>query len=102
MASVASGGIRLFRLFEVDVFVHWSWGVVALIELQTRRNSYSSQVYNVAEYLALFAIVLAHEFGHALACRSVGGRAERIMLWPLGGVAYVNPPPRPGALLWSI
>ena len=24
------------------------------------------------------------------------------MLWPLGGVAYVDPPPRPGATLWSI
>ena len=24
------------------------------------------------------------------------------MLWPLGGVAFVQPPPRPGALLWSI
>ena len=24
------------------------------------------------------------------------------MLWPLGGVAYVDPPPRPGAVLWSI
>jgi Zn-dependent protease len=43
-----------------------------------------------------------HEFGHALACRQVGGRADTIMLWPLGGVAYVVPPPRPGAMLWSI
>jgi hypothetical protein len=25
-----------------------------------------------------------------------------IVLWPLGGVAYVDPPPRPGATLWSI
>jgi hypothetical protein len=24
------------------------------------------------------------------------------VLWPLGGVAYVNPPQRPGATLWSI
>jgi ATP-dependent Clp protease adapter protein ClpS len=24
------------------------------------------------------------------------------MLWPLGGVAFVSPPPRPGAVLWSI
>jgi tetratricopeptide (TPR) repeat protein len=24
------------------------------------------------------------------------------MLWPLGGVAFVEPPPRPGAVLWSI
>ena len=43
-----------------------------------------------------------HEFGHALACRSVGGRADQIVLWPLGGVAYVDPPQRPGAVLWSI
>ena len=43
-----------------------------------------------------------HEFGHALACRQVGGRAERIVLWPLGGIAFVSPPPRAGAMLWSI
>src|ERR1700740_1386716 len=54
------------------------------------------------EYLALFLIVMLHEFGHALACRQVGGIANQIVLWPLGGVAYVNPPPRVGATLWSI
>jgi tetratricopeptide (TPR) repeat protein len=32
----------------------------------------------------------------------VGGTAEQIILWPLGGIAYVNPPLRPGAVLWSI
>ena len=58
--------------------------------------------WNILEYLALFGIVLLHEFGHALACRQVGGQANRIMLWPLGGVAFVQPPPRPGATLWSI
>jgi Zn-dependent protease len=54
------------------------------------------------EYVALFGIVLMHEFGHSLACRQVGGQAEQIVLWPLGGVAYVAPPQRPGATLWSI
>ncbi len=34
--------------------------------------------------------------------RQVGGTANKIMLWPLGGVAYVDPPPRPAATLWSI
>ena len=52
--------------------------------------------------MSLFGIVLLHEFGHALACRQVGGTANEIMLWPLGGVAYVSPPPRAGAVLWSI
>jgi Zn-dependent protease len=32
----------------------------------------------------------------------VGGTAEQIVLWPLGGIAYVSPPPPPGAVLWSI
>lgn len=58
--------------------------------------------WNVLELLALFLIVLLHEFGHALACRSVGGRANQIVLWPLGGVAYATPPSRPGATLWTI
>lgn len=102
MPTFVNGGLRIFRLLGIDVFVHWSWAVVALFELRARRGEYTSQIWNVAEYLALFAIVLAHEFGHSLACRSVGGRADRILLWPLGGVAFVQPPPRPGALLWSI
>jgi len=76
--------------------------LVAAYEIQTRKGSYSSVTWNVLEYLALFLIVLLHEFGHALACRQVGGRANQIVLWPLGGVAYVDPPPRPGATLWSI
>lgn len=97
-----SGSIHLFRFSGIDLFLHWSWFLVAVYEIQSRAGSYSSVTWNVLEYLALFVIVMLHEFGHALACRQVGGRANRIVLWPLGGVAYVDPPPRPGATLWSI
>ncbi len=96
------GSIRLFRFAGIDLYLHWSWFLVAAYEIQTRKGSYSSVTWNVLEYLALFLIVMLHEFGHALACRQVGGRANQIVLWPLGGVAYVDPPPRPGATLWSI
>jgi Zn-dependent protease len=96
------GAFRLFRLAGIDVFLHWTWFVVALIEVRARAGQYSSPVWNLAEYLALFLIVTLHEFGHSLACRQVGGTADQIVLWPLGGVAYVNPPQRPGATLWSI
>jgi Zn-dependent protease len=75
---------------------------VAAYEIQSRQGRYTSIVWNILEYLVLFLIVLMHEFGHALACRQTGGTANRIVLWPLGGVAYVNPPQRPGATLWSI
>jgi Zn-dependent protease len=97
-----AGTVRLFKTAGISVHLHWSWLVVAYFELQYRTNAYASQLWNVAEYLSLFGIVLLHEFGHALACRQVGGKAEHIILWPLGGIAFVNPPPKPGAWLWSI
>jgi Zn-dependent protease len=102
MPSFKNGSLRLFRFAGIDVFLHWAWFLVAAFEISNRTRNYSSPVWNVLEYLTLFLIVMVHEFGHALACRQVGGVADRIMLWPLGGVAYVNPPPRPGATLWSI
>lgn len=102
MPSSNQGSVRLFRFSGIDVFLHWSWFVVAVYEIQQRAGHYSSIKWNIMEYVGLFLIVLLHEFGHALACRQVGGAANRIVLWPLGGVAYVDPPPRPGAMLWSI
>jgi Zn-dependent protease len=102
MLANRQGSIHLFRFAQVDVFLHWSWFLVAVFEINARAGRYSSVAWNVLEYLALFLIVLLHEYGHALARRQVGGTANQIVLWPLGGVAYVDPPPRPGATLWSI
>jgi len=96
------GSIRLFRVAGIEVFLHWSWFLVAIYEVQVWRSVFSSPIWAVLLYLGLFVLVTMHEFGHALACRQVGGRAERIVLWPLGGIAFVSPPPRAGAMLWSI
>jgi uncharacterized protein (TIGR03067 family) len=108
-SRIQGGSIRLFRVAGIDVFLHWSWFFFAVLRLQSYDSDdafgfahYDLQVWYAVEYLALFGIVLLHEFGHALACRSVGGIANRIVLWPLGGLAFVDPPPRPGAVLWSI
>jgi Zn-dependent protease len=102
MIGIRQNAIRLFQFEGIEVFLHWSWFLVAAFEIGDRQNAYASVTWNILEYLALFLIVMLHEFGHALACRQVGGDADQIVLWPLGGVAYVNPPQRPGATLWSI
>src|SRR3954470_10213097 len=102
MTPSREGSFHLFRFAGIDVFLHWSWFLVAYYAYRTRVHTYSSPIFNILEYLGLFAIVLMHEFGHSLACRQVGGQANQIVLWPLGGVAYVDPPRRPGATLWSI
>ena len=96
------GTIRLFKFRGIQVYLHFSWFLVAAYEYSRRMGAYESPIWAAWEYVALFAIVLLHEFGHALACRQTGGIADRIVLWPLGGIAFVNPPRRAGAMLWSI
>jgi Zn-dependent protease len=102
MTPTRQGSIHLFRFAGIDLYLHWSWFLIAVYGISSRAARYTSLVWPILEYVALFAIVLMHEFGHALACRQVGGEANQIVLWPLGGVAYVAPPPRPGPTLWSI
>ena len=103
MQPLVRQSLQLGRIAGINVRVHWSWFLVAAYELTQRSNGlYSSLGWNVAEYLGLFLIILMHEFGHALATRQVGGRAEEIILWPLGGIAFVDAPPRAGAQLWCI
>ncbi len=100
------GKIKLFTLLGVTVYLDWfMWlliGVALYWSEFASRPDFDSIAELIGLNLCLFAIVLTHEFGHALACRSVGGKADRIVLWPLGGIAYVSPPPRPGAVLWCI
>src|ERR1019366_3427091 len=95
------GSFKLFTLFGIGVYVHWAW-FLAFVYLSSQPHQYSNYGWSALEVLALFLIVLTHEFGHQLACRQVGGQTHDMVLWPLGGVAYVSPPQRPGAQLWSI
>src|SRR5262249_979487 len=96
------GTIRLFNFRGIQVYLHFTWFLYALFQLTQRTHSYFMPAFAAYEYLSLFGIVLLHEFGHALACRQTGGLADQIVLWPLGGIAFVQPPRRPGAVLWSI
>ncbi|UCG15859.1 MAG: hypothetical protein JSV19_11245 [Phycisphaerales bacterium] len=58
-----------------------------------------SPVETLGQISLLFLIVLLHEFGHCFGCRSTGGTAEEILMWPLGGLATVAPPHNPRAHL---
>lgn len=96
------GSIHLFRFAGIDVRLHLLWFAVLAYFVYKGKDDYRSPIWAGIECLGLFGIVLLHEFGHAFACRQTGGTANLILLWPLGGVAYVQPPLRPGAFLWSI
>lgn len=96
------GSFKLFQIAGISVYLHFTWFLVAWYQITWSRYRFHSPIWAAIEYVGLFGIVLLHEFGHAFACRSTGGRADRIVLWPLGGLAFVDPPLRPSAVLWSI
>src|SRR5262249_18866402 len=48
----------------------------------------------------LFISVLLHEMGHVIGARRVDGDAMEVLLWPLGGLAYVDVPHTPRANFW--
>ena len=90
-------GIPLGRWFRITVVIHWTFLLYAANEL-FRQNRKDIGIEALFLFL-LFGTVLVHEFGHALSCRAVGGEAFHIVLWPLGGIAFVQPPMKPWAWL---
>ncbi len=93
---LVSGSIPLFTVFGIRVRMHASLLVFIGIELLLSETSVGLGAKNAAVSMAiLFCSVLLHEFGHCFACRGVGGQADDILMWPLGGLASVNPPRRP-------
>ena len=90
-------GIPLGRWFKITVVIHWTFIVFAAWQIW---DTPAKEQIDAAVHMALlFGTVLLHEFGHALACKAVGGRADHIVLWPLGGIAFVQPPNKVSAWL---
>jgi len=61
------GSIRLFRFHGIDLYLHWSWFVVALFEIRGGMGGYASVRWNALDYLALFLVVaVRYDAGLAL------------------------------------
>lgn len=83
IGTVAGIRIRMHLLFLIYAVAQVLWSI---------NSNFFGPGYTSLAMAALFGVVLLHEFGHCLACRNVGGEANEILLWPLGGLASCNPP----------
>lgn len=105
------GGLRIGRLFGIDVTVDFSWALVFLLMswnltavFLTWHPTWSlggAVVLAVVAALLFFGSVLAHELAHALVAKSFGMRVRQIRLFLFGGVSDIErEPPSPGAEFW--
>ncbi len=90
------------RYFGISVRVHILFVLLVIFRIWPDSNltklgvSAGEQMLWSLRWIGLlFGIVLLHEFGHCFGCRAVGGRADQILMWPLGGLAFCDPPRRP-------
>jgi Zn-dependent protease len=94
--------LPLGRLFGINIRVHIFFPLVALgLILRTYLEQESPEPpkppqgawIDMAMVVGLlFVSVLLHEFGHCFAGRWMEGDAQEILMWPLGGLAYVEVP----------
>ncbi len=85
--------LRMFVLWGITARIHLLAVVYILAQLLwSIPPSHGGILFVAPAMLALFVIVLAHEFGHCIACRRWGGEADRIVMLPWGGLALTQPP----------
>ncbi len=96
MRDLLSWGVSLPRMFGIPVKVHWLFFLVTgglfFRQVMAAGNVVWWGDVFLFTVVALFTIVLVHELGHCLAGRLVGGEPQEILIWPLGGLAFVDVP----------
>jgi Zn-dependent protease/CBS domain-containing protein len=96
--------IRLGRVLGIDVYMHLTFLLLLAWVAWTNFSdgrSIAAAAASVVFVLALFACVVLHEFGHALAARRFGIRTRDITLLPIGGLARLERmPDKPMQELW--
>jgi Zn-dependent protease/CBS domain-containing protein len=104
-AAGMDGSFRLMRLFGIDIYIHWSWSIVALLVTWSLATAYLPEVYpgwsagqrwliGAVTAIFFFASVLAHELAHALVARRKGVPVNGITLFVFGGVSALGGEPR--------
>jgi Zn-dependent protease len=84
---------RIGRLAGIDVYMHVTfWILLAWVGIShyRLRQSMADVVGGLVFIVALFAIIVLHELGHALTARRFGIRTRDITLLPIGGVARLE------------
>lgn len=82
---------RIGRIAGIDLNVHATFLILlAWIALREYQRGLPAVASAVAYTLAVFAIIVLHELGHAFTARHYGIQTRDILLLPIGGVARLE------------
>jgi Zn-dependent protease/predicted transcriptional regulator len=101
-------GIRIGRIFGIDINIDWSWIIIFALVAWSLSASFidthhnwglgESWFYAIVAAIVFFASVLAHEIAHSLIARMKGVPVKNITLFLFGGVSNIQrEPPSPMA-----
>lgn len=77
------------RIYDVDVYVHWSIFAIAIVILAGLTRKPASTLAGMAAYLSL---LILHESGHLMMARRRGYQAFCMALYPIFGLAQFEAP----------
>jgi Zn-dependent protease len=97
MRDLLSWNISLGRWSGVQVRLHVFFVLFAVVALHLATKTPNDQLLwlTLTGLGLLLASVLAHEFGHCLMARRLGGHADQILIWPFGGLTSPSVPHEP-------
>lgn len=85
-------GVPLGRVAGVRVRIHWLFVIYMLAQLIFTLPRHQLGVgFTLPLMGALFVLVGLHEAAHCWVCRRMGGEADEVVMWPLGGLAWCRP-----------
>ena len=104
-------GIRIGKIFGINIRVDWSWLLIFLLVTWNLATSFGNihsdwsgvlrWTMGVLAALLFFASVLAHELAHSLMAQKQGVEVGSITLFLFGGVSNIQREPKsPGDEFW--
>jgi Zn-dependent protease len=97
-------GLRIARLFGIDIRIDWSWLLILLLVVWNLTTAFSqfhpdwsmplTIFLGLIAALLFFASVLLHELAHSLVAKSSGITVNNITLYLFGGAANIKEEPK--------
>src|ERR1041385_791840 len=92
--------IRLGRIFGVEIGLHYSWFIIALLVVLSLAAQFSAinpgwgvetiWATSILTALLFFICIILHELSHATVAKARGLQVKSITLFALGGIAQIE------------